>query len=161
MKEVTLYTDGFCEPNPGRGGWAAILLSGNSRRELSGAALDTTNNRMELTAAIKGLQAISEPCTVALYTDSQYLRQGVTEWLPAWKTRGWRTADRRPVKNQDLWQQLDRLVAIHQISWHWVKGHAGDPLNERCDYLAGRASRLNLNLELTSADADAHTPTLL
>jgi ribonuclease HI len=141
MKEVTLYTDGFCEPNPGDGGWAAILLFGTSRKELSGAEADTTNNRMELTAAIQGLEALKEPCTVTLYTDSQYVRQGITEWLPNWKARGWRTANKKPVKNQDLWQELDRLSAIHQITWEWVKGHAGNPLNERCDFLAGQASR--------------------
>ena len=141
MKEVTLYTDGFCEPNPGHGGWAAILLFSSARKELSGAEPDTTNNRMELTAAIKGLEALKEPCVVNLYTDSQYLRQGVTEWLPAWKDRGWRTSDKKPVKNQDLWQELDRLIATHSVTWHWVKGHAGDPMNERCDFLAGEASR--------------------
>jgi ribonuclease HI len=140
MKEVTLYTDGFCEPNPGHGGWAAILLFGTARKELSGAEADTTNNRMELTAAIKGLEALKEPCVVDLYTDSQYLRQGITEWLPVWKERGWRTYGKKPVRNQDLWQALDRLVAKHDVTWHWVKGHAGDPLNERCDFLAAEAS---------------------
>jgi ribonuclease HI len=141
MKEVTLYTDGFCEPNPGDGGWAAILLYGPVRKELSGAEAATTNNRMELTAAIRGLEALKEPCVISLYTDSQYLRQGVTEWLPGWKQHGWRASNKKPVKNQDLWQQLDQLIAVHSITWHWVKGHAGDPLNERCDFLASQASR--------------------
>ena len=141
MKEVTLYTDGFCEPNPGHGGWAAILLYGHTRKELSGAESATTNNRMELTAAIKGLEALKEPCNVSLYTDSQYLRQGITEWLPGWKQHGWRTSSKKPVKNQDLWQELDRLTNKHNVTWHWVKGHAGDPLNERCDFLASQASR--------------------
>jgi ribonuclease HI len=142
MKEVTIYTDGFCEPNPGRGGWAAILLYGSKRRELCGAEEDTTNNRMELTAAIKSLQALSEPCRVNLYTDSEYLRQGITEWLPNWKARNWRTSGRQPVKNKDLWEELDHLSTRHEITWHWVKGHAGNALNERCDYLAAQASRV-------------------
>ena len=141
MKEVVLYTDGYCEPNPGQGGWAAILVFGPARKELSSAEPDTTNNRMELTAAIKGLSALKEPCAVTLFTDSQYLRQGVTEWMPKWKTRGWRTNGKKPVKNQDLWEELDRLTNLHQVEWNWVKGHAGDPLNERCDYLAAQASR--------------------
>ncbi len=141
MKDVIIYTDGFCEPNPGNGGWAAILLHGKARKELSGAEADTTNNRMELTAALKGLEALTEPCRVNLYTDSEYLRQGITEWLPNWKARHWRTAGRQPVKNRDLWEELDRLCSRHEVNWHWVKGHAGDPLNERCDYLAARASR--------------------
>lgn len=135
MKEVVLYTDGYCEPNPGQGGWAASLVFGPARKELSGAEPDTTNNRMELTAAIKGLSALKEPCAVTLFTDSQYLRQGVTEWMPKWKTQGWRTNGKKPVKNQDLWEELDRLTNLHQVEWNWVKGHAGDPLNERCDYL--------------------------
>jgi ribonuclease HI len=141
MKEVILYTDGFCEPNPGYGGWAAILIFGRARKELSGAEPNTTNNRMELTAAIQGLSTLTEPCNVALHTDSQYLRQGVTEWMPMWKARGWRTYARKPVKNQDLWEELDRLTNIHDVTWYWVKGHAGDPLNERCDTLAAEASR--------------------
>ncbi len=141
MKEVTLYTDGFCEPNPGEGGWAAILLHGSNRKEISGAEPDTTNNRMELTAAIEGLKALREPCKVDLFTDSQYVRQGITAWMRTWKRNGWRTSTKQPVKNQDLWQELDRLTEKHEITWHWVKGHAGDPLNERCDFLAGEASR--------------------
>jgi ribonuclease HI len=141
MKDVTIYTDGFCKPNPGRGGWAAILITGSRRKELSGAEAETTNNRMELTAAIKGMQALCEPCRIRLYTDSEYLRKGITAWLPNWKAHQWHTADRHPVKNKDLWEELDRLTATRQIKWHWVKGHAGDPLNERCDTLAARASQ--------------------
>ncbi len=141
MKEVTIYTDGFCEPNPGDGGWAAILIFGKARKEISGAEPDTTNNRMELTAAIEGLKTLTEPCRVNLYTDSEYLRQDITEWLPNWKARNWRTAGRQPVKNQDLWVELEQQTERHDVTWHWVKGHAGDPLNERCDYLAAQASR--------------------
>ena len=141
MKEVIIYTDGYCEPNPGRGGWAAILIFGAKRKELIGAEADTTNNRMELTAAMKALQTLIEPCRVNLYTDSEYLRQGITEWLPNWKARRWRTAGRQPVKNKDLWEELDRLASTHDVQWHWVKGHAGNPMNERCDYLAALASQ--------------------
>lgn len=141
MKQVTLYTDGYCKPNPGRGGWAAILLSGAAQKELSGAESDTTNNRMELTAAIQGLSALTEPCQISLYTDSEYVRLGITEWLPGWKARGWKTYSKTPVKNQDLWQALDTLTQTHTINWYWVKGHSGDKYNERCDKLAARASQ--------------------
>ena len=140
MKQVTLYTDGYCKPNPGRGGWAAILLFGKAEKELSGAEAKTTNNRMELTAAIKGLSALSEACQITIYTDSEYLRQGVTEWMEKWKTHGWKTTGKTAVKNRDLWVQIDELSQLHQISWHWVKGHSGNKYNERCDLLAALAS---------------------
>lgn len=137
MKLVTIHTDGGCEPNPGPGGWAAVIETGGSVHELSGGSPATTNNRMEMQAAIEGLRALPEPCKVELFTDSQYLRKGVCEWLKGWKARGWKTAERQPVKNQDLWQQLDTLVGGHTIKWRWLKGHAGHKLNERCDELAG------------------------
>ncbi len=137
MKLVTIHTDGGCEPNPGPGGWAAVLEMGGDVRELSGGALATTNNRMEMQAAIEALRALPEPSRVELFTDSQYLRKGVCEWLKGWKARGWKTAERQPGKNQDLWQQLDALVAGHTIHWRWLKGHAGHKFNERCDELAG------------------------
>jgi ribonuclease HI len=136
--DVEIYTDGACRGNPGPGGWGALLRSGSREKELHGGEAQTTNNRMELTAAIRALEALKRPCTVALYTDSQYVRQGITEWLPQWHARGWKTASRRPVKNQDLWQQLDAQAARHRIEWHWVKGHAGHPENERADALANR-----------------------
>jgi ribonuclease HI len=125
MSDVTLYTDGACRGNPGPGGWGALLVYGEVERALCGGEALTTNNRMELLAAIRGLEALTRPCRVALYTDSQYLRQGMLEWLPQWKRRGWKTAAKKPVKNQDLWEQLDALVQGHEIAWHWVKGHAG------------------------------------
>lgn len=131
-----MYTDGACSGNPGPGGWAALLVHGNYRRELSGAEPHTTNNRMELTAAIQGLHALKVPCRVTLTTDSQYLRQGITAWLPNWKRRGWKTADRKPVKNRELWEELDVLTGKHHVTWRWVKGHAAHPENERCDELA-------------------------
>ena len=136
---VEIYTDGACRGNPGPGGWGAVLSSGNHEKELSGAEPLTTNNRMELTAAIRALAALKRPCSVALYTDSQYVRKGITEWLPQWKARDWRTADRKPVKNVDLWQALEREIERHRIEWHWVKGHAGVPGNERADRLANEA----------------------
>ena len=136
---VAIYTDGACSGNPGPGGWGAVLLSGGHRRELSGAAPDTTNNRMELTAAIRALEALTRPSQVALYTDSTYLRDGITRWLPNWKARGWRTAAKSPVKNRDLWEALDALARRHDVSWHWVKAHAGNPENERADTLARAA----------------------
>jgi ribonuclease HI len=138
LTRVEIYTDGACRGNPGPGGWGAILRSGGRERELHGGEPATTNNRMELTAAIRALEALKRRCNIALYTDSQYLRQGITEWLAAWKQRGWRTADRKPVKNQDLWQRLDELAATHDIEWHWVRGHTGHPENERADLLANR-----------------------
>jgi ribonuclease HI len=139
MNEVTVHTDGACRGNPGPGGWGALLESGGHRRELWGGERHTTNNRMELTAAIEALAALKRPCRVQLYTDSQYVRNGITEWLPQWKARGWKTADRKPVKNQDLWQALDALAQQHQLEWHWVKGHSGNAGNERVDELANRA----------------------
>ena len=136
---VAIYTDGACSGNPGPGGWGAVLLKGGHRRELSGAAPDTTNNRMELTAAIRALEALNRPSQVALYTDSTYLRDGITRWLPNWKARGWRTAAKSPVKNRDLWEALDALAHRHDVTWHWVKAHAGNPENERADTLARAA----------------------
>jgi len=136
VKEVTIHTDGACEGNPGPGGWATVLRHGTRAREISGGDPATTNNRMELQAAIEALQALKEPCQVELWTDSEYLRQGITEWLPGWKRRGWRTADKKPVKNEDLWRALDAAAAPHQIRWQWLKGHAGHLDNERCDALA-------------------------
>ena len=136
---IEIYTDGACRGNPGRGGWAALLLSGAHEREISGAEPLTTNNRMELTAVIRALEALKRPVEARVYTDSEYVRRGITEWLAAWKARGWRTAARKPVKNQDLWQRLDELSARHRIDWHWVPGHAGVPGNERVDRLANLA----------------------
>ena len=136
---VDIYSDGACRGNPGPGGWAAILMSGGHERELSGAETATTNNRMELLAVINALAALKRRVRARVYTDSQYVRLGMTEWLAGWKARGWRTADRKPVRNQDLWQRLDELAAGHEIEWHWVKGHSGNPGNERCDALANAA----------------------
>jgi ribonuclease HI len=134
--DVTIYTDGACSGNPGPGGWGAILMSKGHEREIMGGEILTTNNRMEMTAAIRALEALKRPCKVELHTDSQYLRQGITEWLAGWKARGWRTADKKPVKNEDLWRELDAARARHDVAWRWVKGHAGHPLNERADALA-------------------------
>lgn len=139
MKAVELFTDGACRGNPGPGGWGAILRFGTRERELQGAEPLTTNNRMEMTGAIVGLSALQEPCEVDLYTDSRYLCDGMSQWLENWKRRGWRTASREPVKNEDLWRQLDALGAQHRIRWNWVKGHAGHPENERADVLANAA----------------------
>ena len=139
MSEVELYTDGACRGNPGPGGWAALLIAGGKRREVSGAEALTTNNRMELLAAIEGLNALKRRCAVQLYTDSKYVLQGATEWLANWKARGWRTAAREPVKNQDLWERLDAALATQDIVWHWVKGHSGHEGNEYVDGLANRA----------------------
>jgi ribonuclease HI len=136
---VEIFTDGACRGNPGPGGWGAILRYGEVEKELSGGELATTNNRMEMTAAIAGLEALKRPCRVRLYTDSQYLRDGIMQWLAGWKARGWRTADKKPVKNVDLWQRLDAAAAPHQIEWLWVRGHAGHPENERADALARAA----------------------
>lgn len=136
MTPVLIYTDGACSGNPGPGGWGAVLISGGHERELFGGEPQTTNNRMEIMAAIAALEALTRPCTVDLHTDSQYLRQGITEWIAGWKARGWRTADKKPVKNEDLWRRLDLARARHDVRWHWVKGHAGHPLNERADGLA-------------------------
>jgi ribonuclease HI len=139
MAAVEIYTDGACRGNPGPGGWGAILRSGDHERELKGAEPLTTNNRMELTAAIQALAALKRGCDVVLYTDSQYVRKGILEWMPQWKLRDWRTADKKPVKNVDLWQALEREIARHKIEWHWVKGHAGIPGNEHADRLANEA----------------------
>ncbi len=139
MTPVLIYTDGACSGNPGPGGWGAVLISGGHERELSGGEARTTNNRMEIMAAIAALEALKRPCTVDLHTDSQYLRQGITEWIAGWKARDWRTADKKPVKNEDLWKRLDLARARHEVRWHWVKGHAGHPLNERADGLARAA----------------------
>ena len=139
-ERVTLYTDGSCLQNPGPGGWAAILQWRDEERKLSGSAPDSTNNRMELQAAIEGLLALKRPMAVDLFTDSTYVMKGVTEWMPRWKANGWRTAAKKPVQNQDLWQELDAALGAHDISWHWVKGHAGNDLNERCDQLARAAA---------------------
>ena len=132
---VVIYTDGACDPNPGPGGWAAILMYKERAKELSGGERNTTNNRMELTAAIKALEALKRPCTVALHTDSQYLQRGITEWLPSWKRRGW-VRGSGTVKNLDLWKALDALTQKHDVQWRWVPGHAGHTHNERCDTLA-------------------------
>ncbi len=138
MDHVEIYTDGACKGNPGPGGWGVWLKSGSTEKELFDGELQTTNNRMELTAVIQALGALKRPCRVTLYLDSEYVRKGITEWISGWKARGWRTAAKQPVKNVDLWQRLDALVsgAGHAIEWRWVKGHAGDPGNERADALA-------------------------
>lgn len=138
MTDVELYTDGACRGNPGPGGWGVLLRARGKERELCGGELMTTNNRMELTAAIEGLAALTRPCAVAVYTDSEYLRKGIGEWLPKWKKAGWRTAARKPVKNEDLWRRLEDAAARHQIEWHWVKGHSGHDDNDRADALANR-----------------------
>ena len=138
MSRVEIYTDGACRGNPGAGGWGAVLRYGDRERELYGGEADTTNNRMELTAAIRALEALQRRCRVAVYTDSQYVRGGITTWLADWKRRNWRTAGRKRVKNQDLWQRLDALAATHDVEWHWVRSHAGHPENERADALANR-----------------------
>lgn len=138
MSEITIFTDGSCRGNPGPGGWGAILIAGEKEREIWGGEAATTNNRMELTAAIEALNALKRPCRVELHTDSQYVKNGITEWLRLWKARGWRTYSKGAVKNEDLWRRLDEAAARHQIDWRWVKGHAGHPLNERADALARR-----------------------
>ena len=136
MSDVVIYTDGACRGNPGPGGWGALLLAGEKVREICGGVSRTTNNRMELTAAIEALNALKRPCKVQLYTDSEYVRRGISEWLPNWRARRWRTASGAPVKNEDLWRALDAAAQRHQVSFHWVKGHAGHPENERADQLA-------------------------
>ena len=136
---IEIYTDGACRGNPGPGGWAALLRMGEHEREISGAETLTTNNRMELTAVIRALEALKRPVRARVYTDSEYVRRGISEWLPGWKARGWRTAERKPVKNQDLWQRLDELRSGLQIDWHWVPAHAGVPGYERVDRLANEA----------------------
>jgi ribonuclease HI len=141
MRHVTAFTDGACAGNPGPGGWAAILVAGDRRRELSGYEPSSTNNRMELRAAIEALRALRAPAIVDLHTDSQYVRNGMSQWLARWKANGWRTADRKRVKNDDLWRELDALAQVHRVRWHWVRGHDGHPENERCDELATAAIR--------------------
>jgi ribonuclease HI len=138
MKDVVIYTDGACKGNPGPGGWGAWMKYGEHTKELFGGAALTTNNRMELSAPIEALSSLKQPCTVTIYTDSQYLRNGIETWIHGWKARGWKTADHKPVKNIDLWQRLDALVQQHRVRWRWVKAHAGDPGNERADELANR-----------------------
>ena len=135
---VTIYTDGACKGNPGPGGWGALLISGQHEKELCGGEALTTNNRMELLAVIRALESLKQACHIALYTDSKYVQQGISEWIHNWKKRGWTTASKAPVKNKDLWQMLDSLVQAHTIEWHWVKGHAGHKENERADVLANR-----------------------
>lgn len=137
---VTIHTDGSCLSNPGPGGWAAILQWLGNERELTGSEAVTTNNRMELTAAIRALEAVKRPMMIELHTDSRYVMNGVQDWMPRWKANGWKTASKKSVANQDLWQQLDAAIIHHNVSWHWVKGHSGNPLNERCDVLARLAA---------------------
>lgn len=139
VNTVVVYTDGACSGNPGPGGWGAILLFQDKRRELSGGEKLTTNNRMELMAAIAALEALKRPCVVDLYTDSVYVKDGITKWIIGWKAKGWKTADKKPVKNVDLWQRLDEATARHQVKWHWVRGHSGHDLNEQADELARSA----------------------
>ncbi len=136
---VEIFTDGACRGNPGPGGWGALLRFNGTEKELYGAESMTTNNRMELMAAISALASLKRPCQVSVTTDSKYVLQGITEWLAGWKRKNWKTASKQPVKNVDLWQELDRLAAQHQIEWHWVRGHTGHPENERADQLANRA----------------------
>jgi ribonuclease HI len=139
MKQVVAYTDGACRGNPGPGGWGALLSWNRHERGLKGGDPHTTNNRMELSAAIAALEALRHPCAVKVYTDSVYVQQGITRWLSGWRARGWRTADKKPVKNQDLWQRLDAAASRHEVEWHWVKGHAGNAGNEAADRLANEA----------------------
>ncbi len=148
--KVVIYTDGACSGNPGPGGWGAVLMFGKHEREIWGGEAQTTNNRMELTAAIEALEALKRPCRVELHTDSQYLRNGICEWLPLWKARGWRTASKTPVKNEDLWRRLDAARLRHEVDWRWVKGHAGHELNERADALANRGLREIMGLDDSS-----------
>jgi ribonuclease HI len=140
-EKVVIFTDGACSGNPGPGGWGAILSIGAHRKEIQGGETATTNNRMELLAAIKALESLKRPCEVELYTDSGYVRNGITSWLAGWKRNGWKTADRKPVKNVELWQKLEEVASLHKINWHWVKGHAGHEMNERADELAREGMR--------------------
>ncbi len=136
---VTIYTDGACSGNPGPGGWAGLLIFGKHEKEVVGSDRETTNNRMELTAALEALKALNEPCQIDFYTDSEYLKKGINEWMANWKRKGWKTAAKKPVKNQDLWKALDETIKEHQITWHWVRGHTGNRNNERVDKLARQA----------------------
>jgi ribonuclease HI len=154
MPSVVIHSDGACHGNPGPGGWAAILVSGPHRKELSGGEPATTNNRMELRAAIEALTALKQPGAVEFHTDSNYLRNGITQWLPGWQRNGWRTKSKQPVKNEDLWRQLADVISTHAVSWHWVKGHAGDAGNERCDELA-TAAILELKQRFSRAQLEA------
>jgi len=139
VKKVIIHSDGACDGNPGPGGWAAVLEYGERKKEISGSTMATTNNRMEMQAAIEALRLLKEPCEVEFYTDSEYLREGITSWVQVWKRTGWKTRERKPVKNADLWRTLDELASAHKITWRWLKGHAGHALNERCDTLAVEA----------------------
>lgn len=139
MKKVVIHSDGGCHGNPGPGGWAVVLTYGEHTREISGGAAATTNNRMELLAAIEALRALKQPCSVEFHTDSEYLKNGVTKWVRGWKRNGWKTSAKKPVKNEDLWRAIDAEASRHEVKWHWVKGHAGDAGNERCDVLANEA----------------------
>ncbi len=145
LQKVKIATDGACKGNPGPGGWGALIRMGSHEKELSGGEAHTTNNRMELLAAIRGLEALTRPCHVTLVTDSAYVKNGITQWIHGWKRNGWRTADKKPVKNADLWQELIEASARHRIEWTWVKGHAGDPDNERADRLASDAALIVQN----------------
>ena len=139
LPKVTIHTDGGCLGNPGVGGWAAVMETGKHRKEINGGEPATTNNRMELRAAIESLSLLTKPCIVEMHTDSQYVRNGITKWLAGWKKNGWKTASKQPVKNEDLWRVLDAVASKHQVNWHWVKGHAGNDGNERCDQLCAEA----------------------
>jgi ribonuclease HI len=161
LSEVEVFTDGACRGNPGPGGWAAILRYRGTEKDLSGFEPDTTNNRMEMTAAIVGLEALKRPCRVRLYSDSQYLRDGITKWINGWKRRGWFTADKQPVKNIDLWQRLDAAAAPHDVTWIWVRGHSGHPENEQADALArARIAEASGNNQMifTRGSSERHRP---
>ncbi len=160
MPHVIIYTDGACSGNPGPGGWAALLRYGRHEKLLTGAASRTTNNRMELRAAVEALRALKRPCKVDFYTDSQYLRKGITEWLPQWQARGWRTSNKKRVKNQDLWKALWEEVQKHEVAWHWVEGHTGQPENERVDKAAREAMRERAATSPADLD-EPNQPTLL